>query len=699
MCYNRIKEIWPIGIGVRYMADLKIIGNIGKRLVRAGASAAAEKIKATRAAKRLVNLGKEAARLAFNAARAAAGDFTGLVIQLGQYLAKFLKKYGKKLAMIGLGLMMLPFFLLGGLIGEAQANFAEGIFVAGGDSNSIDKQLNTALVKEYKEMSEKSVIASPDKNGKPVLKSDGVPMADETPFMLDFHVLGIVERMVFENKSSKQDREEMLKQLKPEITHETKVDNNFERKKIEKYQQVGQDKDGNPIYAWVTIQDFNEDPNAKTPIPQPPKDVITKAQTFGSLYTFDYSMVTIQEFTVDDTRTAEEQAEVDTETRVTVQVKKDRWIQTNASKVTNKLKLEKYMKAHSKHYLDIDMTWELVEKYDTPLEMIEEGGEGGLYAIEGDFTYSGGELEWPVPGYTRISSPFGVRVHPILKTEKFHDGVDIPAPTGAEVLAVEKGQVIYAGPQTGYGETIVIFHGNLNGSNIYTLYAHLSSIDIQLNQQVERGTHIGKVGSTGMSTGPHLHFSVRVGSSDKDHAVDPVKFFNASGGGSKTVPGATSIDLSQYEEGVDYVKATYPVPGIHDDDELMWFLKVVQAEWDTSIEGQVAVANVILYRAYTNRTSIKNILFSKGQFSCIDDGRAAKQTPSEKTKNAVQTALNGYDFSGAVVNGKVLHAYFFHNPYTSTAGDADDRERELGILRKYGQGVMAHVFMPRRADK
>lgn len=116
---------------------------------------------------------------------------------------------------------------------------------------------------------------------------------------------------------------------------------------------------------------------------------------------------------------------------------------------------------------------------------------------------------WPVQGYTRISSPYGMRMHPVLKVSKMHTGIDIPAPTGTNVLSIDNGKVIFAGVQSGYGNTVMILHDDGKVS----LYAHNSRITVSSGQRVSKGQVIAKIGSTGRSTGPHLHFEIRINGS------------------------------------------------------------------------------------------------------------------------------------------------------------------------------------------
>ena len=121
-------------------------------------------------------------------------------------------------------------------------------------------------------------------------------------------------------------------------------------------------------------------------------------------------------------------------------------------------------------------------------------------------TVSGGFIR-PVGG--PVTSPFGWRVHPIFKRKIFHSGVDLGMPMNSPVKAANSGKVIFVGWYGGYGKVVIIDHGRINGVPTTTLYAHLNSYRVSVGSTVVKGQVIANVGTTGYSTGPHLHFEVR----------------------------------------------------------------------------------------------------------------------------------------------------------------------------------------------
>lgn len=125
----------------------------------------------------------------------------------------------------------------------------------------------------------------------------------------------------------------------------------------------------------------------------------------------------------------------------------------------------------------------------------------------------------PVSERHELSSGFGTRLDPFTRSPAQHSGLDFRAPSGTSIKAVAPGKVIEAGYNGGYGRMVEIDHGH----GITTRYAHMSSIAVSEGQRVEKGTVIGQVGSTGRSTGPHLHYEVRI----DDDATDPMRFVKA----------------------------------------------------------------------------------------------------------------------------------------------------------------------------
>lgn len=121
-------------------------------------------------------------------------------------------------------------------------------------------------------------------------------------------------------------------------------------------------------------------------------------------------------------------------------------------------------------------------------------------------TYDGGVFKFPLASYTRISDEYGMRMHPILGVEQFHNGVDFAAPKGTAIYAAYDGKVVAATYSASMGNYVMIDHGD----SLYTIYMHASALYVEQGDVVVRGETIAAVGSTGRSTGPHLHFSVRL---------------------------------------------------------------------------------------------------------------------------------------------------------------------------------------------
>ena len=136
--------------------------------------------------------------------------------------------------------------------------------------------------------------------------------------------------------------------------------------------------------------------------------------------------------------------------------------------------------------------------------------KGGYYTLDGQ-SLRRAYLSSPVE-FSRVSSGFSMRFHPILQKWRAHLGTDFAAPTGTPARTVGDGVVTFAGVQNGYGNVVFIKHRN----NHETVYAHLSKVNVQRGQNVSQGQTIGLVGSTGWATGPHLHFEFRVGGAQQD---------------------------------------------------------------------------------------------------------------------------------------------------------------------------------------
>lgn len=166
---------------------------------------------------------------------------------------------------------------------------------------------------------------------------------------------------------------------------------------------------------------------------------------------------------------------------------------------------------------DEEATKETIEEINKDLEQLEKDIEEAIRNSTGQFV--GGDFLWPCPKYTRISSPFGYRIHPITGVYSLHKGTDMVSAKNTPILAANSGKVskAYNYVNGGYGKYIIIDHGG----GYVTLYAHCNEVLVKKGDVVTKGQQIAKVGTTGNSTGYHLHFEIRINGT----AVDPMDYF------------------------------------------------------------------------------------------------------------------------------------------------------------------------------
>ncbi len=147
------------------------------------------------------------------------------------------------------------------------------------------------------------------------------------------------------------------------------------------------------------------------------------------------------------------------------------------------------------------------EELISALEKAVEDEKKRILASSGKvLTYDGGTFKFPLASYTRISDEYGMRTHPTLHVPQFHNGVDLASPKGTAIYAAYDGIVVAADYSSTMGNYVMIDHGG----GLYTIYMHASKLYVKKDDVVARGNTIAAVGSTGRTTGPHLHFSVRL---------------------------------------------------------------------------------------------------------------------------------------------------------------------------------------------
>ena len=238
-------------------------------------------------------------------------------------------------------------------------------------------------------------------------------------------------------------------------------------------------------------------------------DVLLNSNSFSDFISNYYLIGEIAKYDNDLLENIEQQKDQIENTKSILEEKKENLQQLKKNKEKTTIALEN-SKVIRNSYIDklseqeketqnkIDEYQKELNNLETQIVALTTGNIGSDYV--------GGEFAWPAPGYTTITSRYGMRILPILKTARVHTGTDIAMPTGAYVIAANDGVVIKSMYVTGYGNMVMIDHGG----GVSTLYGHGSELIAQTGQEVKKGDIIMKAGSTGWSTGPHLHFEVRI---------------------------------------------------------------------------------------------------------------------------------------------------------------------------------------------
>ncbi len=239
-------------------------------------------------------------------------------------------------------------------------------------------------------------------------------------------------------------------------------------------------------------------------------DFLNTAEFINKISKYDKEMLTSYMNTIKDIEYKENQL-LEQEEKL-----KAKQSQLNAEQQAVEDEMEEKQDAINLYTADINNKEAAIEEYEAYIaeqKAVVEALEAAILAekkrlIEENksaIVYDGGQFAWPAPQYKRISDEYGNRTHPILGTQQFHNGLDMAAPSGSPILAAYDGEVVAADYSPTMGNYIMINHGD----GLITIYMHASALEVSKGQNVVRGEEIAKVGSTGRSTGPHLHFSVR----------------------------------------------------------------------------------------------------------------------------------------------------------------------------------------------
>lgn len=335
--------------------------------------------------------------------------------------------------------------------------------------------------KKKTEEAKKDVDSAEEKRKEAVAEYDSIDKEiSETEDEID-----IIEKQIEQSETDLKEKEKELEEAQEEYDKQRDI---FLKRARIMYEN------GNISYLEIVFgaQDFS--------------DLLSKIEIVSQLMTYDQNILTKLEKSKKKIETAKKEIE-------TILESLNESAETLSSRKTT---LEE--KLAEKQEL-IDTLAQDVEKYKAIYEAAEAAEEKLILENQDAMSYganpvkyTGGVMAWPVPSSQRITSYYGYRIHPVYKTKKFHSGIDIGASYGVDIVAAADGTVTLSADNGGYGKCLIINHG----SGISTLYGHNSVLLVAKGQKVTKGQVIAKAGSTGVSTGPHLHFEVRVNGSTAD---------------------------------------------------------------------------------------------------------------------------------------------------------------------------------------
>ncbi|WP_019851474.1 murein hydrolase activator EnvC [Desulfitobacterium sp. PCE1] len=281
--------------------------------------------------------------------------------------------------------------------------------------------------------------------------------------------------------------EQELKQREEELANRQEV----LRKRVKEIYQVGQVSYLEILFEAEDLSDF-----------------ITRVEYFNRLIDNDQKILT---------DIGLEKARIEEETKV-LQAHRDEAAKLKAEAEKAKAELDAKKKEHQ---VALDTNKKAQSDIFEQIEQMEADSNAIAEKIRKLTANSGvvhGTIStYPLPGYYEISDAYGWRIHPITKKKSLHTGTDLPAPTGTKVLAAGNGEVIMADWYGAYGNAVIVDHGG----GYTTLYGHNSKLAVKVGDMVKAGDVVAYAGSTGWSTGSHLHFEVRI----KGESTDPMQFF------------------------------------------------------------------------------------------------------------------------------------------------------------------------------